>query len=74
MKKILSFLGSLFGFILGYLLGLFLGNKEKNELQTYIEQKNSCETKFNQEKKDLEEEKKKLNNLSLALDNKNKDL
>lgn len=51
MKKILSFLGSLFGFILGYLLGLFLGNKEKNELQTYIEQKNSCETKFNQEKK-----------------------
>ncbi len=74
MKKILSFLGSLFGFILGYLLGLFLGNKEKNELQTYIEQKNSCETKFNQEKKDLEEEKKKLNNLSLMLDSKNKGL
>ena len=74
MKKILSFLGSLFGFILGYLLGLFLGNKEKNELQTYIEQKNSCETKFNQEKKDLEEQKKKLNNLSLMLDSKNKGL
>lgn len=74
MKKILSFLGSLFGFILGYLLGLFLGNKEKNELQTYIEQKNSCETKFNQEKKDLEEEKKRLNNLSLMLDSKNKGL
>ncbi len=74
MKKILSFLGSLFGFILGYLLGLFLGNKEKNELQTYIEQKNSCETKFNQEKKDLEDQKKKLNNLSLMLDSKNKGL
>ena len=74
MKKILSFLGSLFGFILGYLLGLFLGNKEKNELQAYIEQKNSCETKFNQEKKDLEEQKKKLNNLSLMLDSKNKGL